>query len=156
MPTTSPSRPAAINLHFRVRGTPTPQGSKRLGRHGARAVILDDNDATLKVWRTEVAHAARAALGDRAPMAGPIAMDVAFFLPRPASHLTTKGALRSTAPERPAVKPDLDKLIRSTQDGIATDAKVIVEDSRIVMIRAEKHYGPPGAVVALRRMGAVS
>lgn len=47
---------------------------------------------------------------------------VTFHLPRPKGHYRT-GAnahlLRDSAPEQPSVKPDLDKLVRSTMDGLS-------------------------------------
>ena len=49
--------------------------------------------------------------------------------------------------------PDLDKLIRAVGDGVATDAGLLKDDSRIVSINAEKRYcvepEPFGALIMI-------
>jgi Holliday junction resolvase RusA-like endonuclease len=99
-------------------------------------------------WRDSVAWAVTAAAREAGwvPLDGPCDVDVAFYLPRPAS------APRSRL--RPDRKPDLDKLLRSTLDAIVT-AGAIADDARIVRIGSEKHYAGPdrvgcGAVITIR------
>lgn len=149
--TTRPPRP---RVEFFVEGEPRGMGSKtafvvRSKATGKmRAVITDKpargpNEKKLPAWQKAVhAEASKfATLGDVA-----IAVSVEFLLPRPVSHMGTgrnAGILRSTAPMRPAVKPDLDKLVRSTCDALASSG-LVVEDSRIVRCTAVKSYALPG------------
>ncbi len=46
---------------------------------------------------------------------------------------------------RPNVKPDLDKLIRSTCDGLKTGG-LFTDDALIVEIRASKYYADNNAI----------
>lgn len=151
--TATTARPAALTVAFRVAGRPIPQGSKRIGRHGAKAVILDANDAALKSWRTQVAHAAHVALQGRAPIDGPVSVTAVFTLQRPAGHYGRTGKLRPSAPALPAVKPDLDKMQRAIGDALSLGPlRVITDDSRIVHWQVTKIYGPPGVSVQVSRV----
>ena len=137
---------------FEVYGTPAPQGSKRhVG--GGRMV---ESSKLVPAWREAVKQAALTALADRDIAYGEngdaVRVDVIFFMARPKSHYRT-GAnshlLRGNAPNWPAGKPDLDKLVRSTLDAL-TDAGVWRDDSQVVVIHAEKSYSAlraPGACV---------
>jgi len=138
----------ASELSFTVPGVPIPQGSKRLGRHGTRFVVLDDNDAKLRPWRRAVALVARQAARrtDTCPWDGPVLLALTFVMPRP-----------KTAAKRllPHVKPDLSKLIRAVEDSL-TEGGVWTDDSRVVAISATKRYAceliPVGVHVEVTRI----
>lgn len=124
---------------FFVPGLPRPQGSKRIGRdRRGRPIILNDNDAALKVWRRAVAVAA----ADRWPLAAePATVDVTFYLPR---GKTVRRAL-------PTTKPDLDKLARALLDGLV-EGGLLPDDSLVVDLLVRKRYAdasPPGAQVTV-------
>lgn len=134
-------------LRIRVLGTPAPQGSKRhVG--GGRMV---ESSRKVGPWREAVVGAC-----ERIGVAGsridtPVHVRVTFWLSRPASHCRPNGQLRSNAPVAPARTPDLDKLLRSTLDGL-TQAGVITDDARVVTIHALKRYADetsPGALIHL-------
>lgn len=136
---------------FWAGGTPQPQGSKRLGRNKAtnKPVLIDDNDAKLKPWRTIVAMRARAAWSGRPPMTGPVELQLTFWLPRGSTVRRW----------RPTVKPDLDKLTRAVFDALTT-AKVWKDDSQAVSVQVSKHYAEagmtgPGVSVVLRELKEV-
>lgn len=141
------------SLTFEVIGTPAPQGSKRHVGNG----IMVESSAKVKPWRHDVALAATAAAegtGWTAPD-GPLSIRVRFLLRRPTGHYGTgKNAdrLRASAPLWPGVKPDLDKLVRSTLDALTTSG-VIGDDSRVVRLTASKDYAAKdeatGAVVVV-------
>lgn len=120
-----------------VPGLPRPQGSKRIGRdRRGRPIILNDNDASLKVWRRAVATAASAAW-PLPPEA--VSVDVTFYLPR---GKTVKRAV-------PTTKPDLDKLARALLDGLVQGG-LLTDDSLVVDLAVRKRYAdgtPPGARV---------
>ena len=131
----------------RVYGIPVTQGSARAFVRGNRAVVTSAN-TRLKPWR----EAVRSTLVDQlpdgwAPIAGPVAVYIAFMLPKPAS-----------APKRRRTWPigarsgDLDKLIRAIFDA-ATDAGVWGDDAQAVCVTASKDYGDrPGAEVTIYPM----
>lgn len=135
-----------------IHGVPTPQGSSKsfgwvvkdrdgrpvLNRHGremVKTVTTGDNPNT-KEWRRLVADAAQraiAATADFVIFQGPVAMDVTFELPRPVS-LPKKVTAHTK-------KPDLSKLLRSTEDALT--GVVWRDDSQLVEIRLRKRYAGP-------------
>ena len=117
------------SMAFQVFGDPIPQGSKRAFVVKNRAVVVDDNKATLRSWRTAVVDAARAELNGEAPDLGPVRVTMMFFLRQPK---------RPKAPV-PITKPDVDKLARACLDGM-TDAGVFRDDSQVTTLTARKRY----------------
>jgi Holliday junction resolvase RusA-like endonuclease len=132
------------SVSFRVYGTPAPQGSMRGFVVGKRAVVTGDNTKT-KPWKEAVKFAALDAVGS--PMLdGPIATSVTFFLP--------KGTSIPKKRTWPWKKPDLDKLLRSTWDGI-TEAGLWVDDSQVVVSHGQKRYAtdtPAGAIITVTQL----
>ncbi len=136
-----------------VRGNPKPQGSKRfVGLSKAGRGILIESCKDVKNWREAVKWAAfEHCMIREDPIVGPVRVKMIFTLPKPKS-----------APKRrlwPDRKPDLSKLVRSTEDAL-TDAGVWEDDARIVSCDAHKVYvgdgcalDVPGAVI---RIEAVS
>lgn len=81
---------------------------------------------------------------DWVPLDEPVELTVIFYLPR------GKTVTRQT----PTVSPDIDKLLRSVSDSL-TDSKLIIDDSRIIRIHAEKRYADhrgSGAVVRVNTL----
>lgn len=126
-------------IGFYVIGTPAPQGSKR---HVGRGVLVESS-AKVKPWREAVKYAAEPHRPAE-PLDGPLALRVAFTLPRPKS-----ASKRRTLPD---TRPDLDKLLRSTCDAIG-EAGLWTDDARVVEITATKVW--PGDQLALPVPGAV-
>ena len=136
-----------MSVDLRVLGVPAPQGSKTRMPNGA---LVEGGSATgrakHRAWRTAVAEAAAHAMTTRdAPLDGPLQLAVEFRLPRPAS--ARKGKHWADR------KPDLSKLLRSTEDGL-TDGGLIADDARICYISASKQLADPsdpwtGAVIRL-------
>ena len=117
------------SLAFQVFGDPVPQGSKRAFVVKNRAVVVDDNKATLRSWRSQIVDAARAELNGEAPDLGAVRVTLMFFLRQPK---------RPKAPV-PITKPDVDKLARAILDGL-TDAGVIRDDAQVTTLTARKRY----------------
>ncbi|MFJ6730062.1 RusA family crossover junction endodeoxyribonuclease [Streptomyces sp. NPDC091281] len=147
-------------LQLTAYGTPGPQGSKTKNAHGA----MYESSAAVKPWREAVKSAALDALHhDEAWMAltAAVRLDVTFCLRRPKSHFGTgrnASVLKASAPPFPTGKPDLDKLVRSTQDALK-DAGVLADDSVVATLRAEKAFVlaagallTPGAVITIWRL----
>lgn len=126
-------------ITFHVSGTPAPQGSKRhVG--GGRMI---ESSKKVKPWREAVARVASAHLLDE-PLDGHLRVIIRFELPAP---------MKSRFGNRPAGPPDIDKLVRSTLDGLTT-SRLIVDDARIVALTATKHWASdvPGAEITIERL----
>lgn len=107
-----------------VFGHPAPQGSKKfVGVHGGRGVMVESSKR-VKPWRADVKDAAERVRNDGPPLDGPLVARMVFTVPKPKS-----------APKRRRIyadrKPDLSKLVRSTEDALS-DAGLIADDARIV------------------------
>jgi Holliday junction resolvase RusA-like endonuclease len=144
-PTGAARRRARVRLSFTVEGTPIPQGSPKLGRHGARPVILLDSKK-LRAWRRLVSFVAQnAAQRAEVPVYDePVVVLATFYFERP---------------KRPrwdvkATRPDLDKLQRAIGDSLEA-AKIVTDDSRIVGWPAcpAKLYGAPRVEVEVVPLG---
>lgn len=137
--TPPPRELGAPVLDVFVPGVPQPQGNHRVSRAG----YTYEANPKLKPWRDAVVLIARRAWLGRPPLDQPVAVDVFFAMPRP----------KRPKFDRPATKPDADKLQRAIGDALET-AGVVANDSRIVMWRSSKVYAgghqPAGARIILR------
>ena len=123
-------------ITLEVRGTPAPQGSKRpvrLGKGDNSRIGMVESSAKVKPWRDAVrAEASRAFI---APHTGPVSVILLFLLARPKS-----------LPRRvthPVNRPDLDKLVRSTLDGLK-EGGAFKDDSLVISITTSKAYAMNG------------
>ena len=149
-----------LAIEITVYGSPAPQGSKSFkGIWGGKAVLAESSKH-VKPWRDAVrgdAIVARQAIGGWEVLDGPLAVEMVFTVPKPAS-----------APKRrrtwPMRMPDLSKLCRSTEDAL-TDAGVWKDDARVVSYdRLQKVYPgegqdaleAPGAVIRVYRIVEVA
>jgi crossover junction endodeoxyribonuclease RusA len=133
---------------------PAPQGSKRAialrkGGSFTGKVALLESSAGVKPWREAVRQEViRSGL---ALLEVPVGLSVEFRLTRPRSHHTSKGALKKGAPRHHRSKPDTDKLLRSTFDGLTGAA--FKDDSQVMMVSAVKRYCEagerPGAIIMI-------
>ena len=143
-------------IRFDVYGTPAPQGSKRHVGNG----VMVESSAKVRPWRQDVKYAALEAHescghpGHHFDKGTPVTVRATFYLARPKSHYRT-GAnahlLRENAPIRPANKPDLDKLVRSTFDAIG-EAGIWADDSQVTATEIYKRYAdirPHGAHIKI-------
>lgn len=132
-----------------VHGVPAPQGSKRGGFSAktGKTFVYEQNSKTQKSWRQDVIAAAvelREAQGLET-LDGPVALQVEFRLPRPASVNVRRRPF-------PCVKPDCDKLTRNTMDAL-TQAAIYRDDAQVVDLFVSKRYatddpnGSPGATI---------
>jgi len=131
-------------IHTFVPGTPVPQGSVNVYR--GRVVGVTPK---LKAWRLKI-RAATLARHSGEPWDGPIMVNLVFQLAPPK---------RPRWP-LPAVKPDLDKLVRAVLDSLSTTKHlrgVIRDDARVVSFTATKTYhGTPGVMITITRSEATA
>lgn len=138
-----------MTVSLLVFGVPAPQGSKSAVVRGNHAVLIEGSSTTgrdkHRAWRNSVAAEAYAhtITGDPVPD-GPLHVELTFSMPKPKSK-----------PKRyrwTSVKPDLDKLIRSTLDGLADGGLLPYGDSRVVSVAATKRYADPGLPTGCRAL----
>jgi Holliday junction resolvase RusA-like endonuclease len=136
-----PGRLLETRTRVVVRGVPAPQGSKRGFVVKGRAVLVESS-AKVRPWREDVRHAVMEHF--EAPLVGAVWVGIVFRLPRPRS-VSVKSR------PAPVVKPDLDKLLRSTLDALKS-AGAYGDDSQVVEVTCSKVYAddvPPGAVIEI-------
>lgn len=153
----------------RVPGVPAPQGSKTAfvswpkgaakcpacgGRRGRpRAIVTEGKRGSpqrqkLDAWLEAIA-AAVAFDAPAAPIEGPVRVRIAFWLPKPKSHPTWRWLAWQ--------KPDVDKLCRSTLDGLGA-AGIFTDDAQVVELAARKAYAidrPPGALIRIEPLAEI-
>lgn len=123
---------AEPTLEVFVPGAPVGQG--RIS-HNAAGRGYHSNDKQLRPWRRTVVLLTRQAIAQRRrpaprfPLDGPVMARLDFVLPRG----------RTVRRPLPAVRPDLDHLIRAALDSL-TAAHALVDDGRVVTLLASKTY----------------
>lgn len=139
-------RPA--DLEVTVPGPPKGQGSMIVT--GATRAGLRHPRATLDHRATVTQYLAQGWAG-RPALAGPVAVEVVAWLPRPKGHFGTgrnSEALKPSAPAYPTGYPDGDKVARLVGDALVL-AGVIVDDAQVTDWLVRKRYpderGHPGA-----------
>lgn len=121
-------------MQLEVVGLPAPQGSKRvfINKATGRPVMKESSDKKVDAWREAIAHTVRDYLErlPAPPMTGPLSVRLSFRFPAVASD-----------PHRywHAVRPDIDKITRSTLDGL-TYSGLIADDSVISKLAILKRY----------------
>ena len=126
---------------FFVPGVPKPGGSKRvfINPRTHRPIVTDDAGQGNRDWKAAVKDFASRAHAT-APLEGPLRLEIVFQVLRPKGHFGSgrnAAQLRTSAPRFPTVKPDVTKLLRSTEDALTgilwrDDAQVVEQLARKV------------------------
>ena len=111
-----------------VRGDPATQGSMAAILSRTTGKTFAKHPAKTMQWRKLVAWEAKAAMGSRPLLTGPLRVDALFYLRSP----------KRPQWELPAVRPDLDKLLRAAFDALS--GVVYGDDAQIVSVIARKIY----------------
>ena len=152
----TPERQLTV-VEFRVFGLPGPQGSKTFKGYKNGRGIMAESSMKVKPWRYAIQATADDCYSGE-PITGPVRVEIDFFFARPKSHYRTgkySDILKADAPLYTVSHGDgdLDKLLRSTLDGLAfpTGGTIIRDDCLVVSISASKQYcnaiTPPGAAI---------
>jgi Holliday junction resolvase RusA-like endonuclease len=113
-------------ISYWIDGEPAPQGSKTGFIKNGRVVMVESSKK-VKPWREAVAAQTQAKV--QAALQNPVEIALVFHLPKP----------KTVTRKWPAVKPDLDKLIRSTFDGMTTGG-LYTDDALVIAVSASKQY----------------
>jgi crossover junction endodeoxyribonuclease RusA len=129
-----------MTLTLFIPGEPAPQGSKRYLGKG----IMIESSKKVKPWRADI----RAACLDNRGKpkiqfnGDAVRVDLEFVLKRPVS------APKKRTP--PAIRrPDLDKLVRATLDGLGS-ANIWTDDSQVVSMNVSKRLAEIDEVTGCR------
>lgn len=149
---------------IRAFGLPAPQGSKKASVINGRAILRESSERVAP-WRQDVAAAARQAIKRHKhlitfPIDEPVCARCEFLFPRPKSHFgsgSRSSILTKRAPYWTTSKNrgDLDKVLRSTWDGLSRSSggALLQDDSLIVQVEAMKRYcdldEQPGAIIEI-------
>lgn len=115
---------------FTVQGRPIPKGSMRTFTDGTRSWATHDNKG-LSQWTHDIFWSAKAALGRRSLVTGPVECVLDFVIPVPKSRAGELWPIQHQT-------GDLDKLTRATLDGLT--ASLWKDDSQVVRLSASKRY----------------
>jgi len=134
-----------------VPGIPQPGGSKTAFRHYTTGrMVVKDACKKNPAWKDTVKTFAVMAYRG-APLTTPLHVQFEFYVMRPQGHYGTgrnAGQVRSSAPTHPAVKPDVTKLVRSTEDALT--GILWRDDTLIVKQVATKAYADkPGVRITV-------
>jgi Holliday junction resolvase RusA-like endonuclease len=127
---------AGMAVTFRIDIEPRGKGRPRFGN--GRTFT----DPKTKAYETAIGFAARAAMGGKPPMNGPIHLHVTAFMPMP----------KKMPPERrgrPTTTPDADNLLKALSD--ACNKIVWHDDAQIVEATILKQYSTAPALVVVAR-----
>lgn len=143
-----------MEIEFFVYGRPAPGGSKRAFWHrDTKKLIVTDACETTRPWMALVRDAAQQVYNGLI-LEGPIVVDMTFCFLRPKSHYRTganKGLLKLSAPVRPTTRPDLTKLVRSTEDSLV--GVIWKNDSQVVEQYNKKIYNDrPGVMIKIKEL----
>jgi len=117
-------------ISYFIEGIPAPQGSKTGFVKNGRVVMVESS-LKVKPWRAAVAEQTARYMSWETlnPLDNPVEIALVFHLPKP----------KTVKREWPSVKPDLDKLIRSTFDGLTTGG-LYTDDALVIAVSASKQY----------------
>ena len=133
-----------MEISFDVLGRPAPQGSKK--SIGNNRFI--ESSKFLPAWRNAVRGAAEHAVtvAGWVRVAGPVELEVMFYLDRPSTISTVKRPY-------PIVPPDLGKLGRGFMDPMT--GLIYDDDSQVIRVLAWKTYADarePGAFIRVNEL----
>mgnify|MGYP003142668397 CR=1 FL=1 len=121
---------------FVVRSEPRPQPRPKAARIAGRIRIYTPGTASL--YKAAVQSAAKEAINfGSTPIDSPVELSGEFVMRRP------KRLRKSAVDEVHICKPDLDNLIKSTQDAIV-DAGILRDDCLIFSVNMTKRYANEG------------
>ena len=132
-------------LTLTIPGTPTGQGSMRAQLINGKATMRHSQPTKIAAFRADVHEYASRHYTHQRPLTGPIHVYLTAIYERPKTHLTQTGATKPNAPTHPITRyaSDLDKTARLVLDAL-TQTQLIVDDSHVTQLEAEKRYAQPG------------
>ena len=119
-----------------IPGRPVAKARPRFARRGKFVTTYNDQQTEEGKVLFEIQKQ-----WQRAPLAGPLAIEFGFYMPRPKGHYGTgrnAEKLKMSVPAYPVTKPDIDNLIKFYLD--CMNGVVFEDDRQIVICHAIKEY----------------
>lgn len=140
-------------VHLIIRGEPIAQPRPRATVFAGRPHVVSANSRhPIGVWKQRIIAAVEAQFSGP-PLAGPLRLDVEFYLGRPGRLCRKKD---EAGPLPCVARPDLDNLVKAVKDALS--GRVYGDDCQVVEERARKRYHAKGdgphAVVDVRAYDA--
>lgn len=148
----------AMEVYFDelIPGEPAPKGSKRAFYSPAlKRAVLVEASAKTKPWMSLVSWRAAEVLGDDRGYRGPVAAGLEFQMKRPKGHYRTgknAGILKDSSPVIHTKKPDIDKLQRSTFDGLTQGGAYLDDNQVFAAVVTQKYAEHPGCRIILMKV----
>lgn len=122
---------------FVVKGIPKAQGRPRFARMGKFVRAYDPKDS--RAYKDNFAAQIAAQKPRFIEQGKPVALDLAFYLPRPKVHYRADGAVKERyASTEPTGRPDTENMVKACMD--AMTGVVWYDDSQVVSLHARKYY----------------
>ena len=120
-------------IEFTISGKPKPLKRHRVSKNGGMYDPCSKQKAEtwLQIARFKPSE----------PYAGDIKLTLTFYMPRPKRHYGKGGTVLSV--KYHSFRPDLDNLVKFIADVIQGKDRMIVDDSQICVLEAQKLYGTP-------------
>lgn len=146
-------------LVFSLTGAPRGQGRPRAAKRGNFISVYKDPKS--RSYEDSIATVAKAAMGGRPPMVGPLSVSLRFRMPIPSSATKRAKAAMAAGETAPTGKPDADNLVKAALDGMNSHSRepkvkiVFVDDAQVVRLFATKVYAErPGIDVRVEAYAA--
>lgn len=138
------------SITFQVFGRPEQCGSKTPGQTKDGRLFVRDSNKNAKTWRRSVEIMAKKSSPDQ-PWSEPVVVTVEFRYARPKYHFRSNGELKPNAPVYVNRKPDIDKIVRNTLDGLT--GYIFDDDKQVIGIKSAKVYSEkPGATITIKQV----
>lgn len=140
-------------ITFSIDGEPVGKGRPRFSRRGRHMVAY--TPAPTENYEAWAKLCGKQAMAGREPLAGPVAVVVAFGVSVPKSWPAWRQEAALDGEVRPIGKPDCDNLIKAIFDSL--NGIVWRDDSQIVRAEVTKVYASrPGALVTVQELAQIS
>lgn len=123
------------SVTFIVEGRPKGKGRPRFSFKGGHAYT----PASTVAYERQIKTAARVAMDNRQPMAGPVSVRVRAVFPVAKSWTKARRQAALTGKIHPTTKPDLDNALKALLDGC--NKTVWIDDVQVVDAHITKEYG---------------
>jgi len=134
-------------ISFTVIGIPKGEARARARRAGPHARIYKPTDGPDANWRADVQTAALEHRQPGPPLHGPVAVWMAFNMPRPKGHYRTgkhAGQVKPGAPLHHDKKPDTDNLAKLVLD-VLTGCGYWQDDCQVTQLLITKDWAEVGS-----------
>lgn len=141
-----------MTIRLFITGLPVAKGRGRAVMTGKGIRVFTPQKT--RSFEADVRQMARAEMGDRPPIEGPIELRIRAVFPVPQSWPGWKRDLALRGDVLHTARPDLDNLMKAIKD--ALNGIVWRDDGQVCFSEAVKHYGErPAVIVTVEPVAAV-